>query len=201
MDRVTARLLELDPAFGPVVEANGPMQLRAPADDPFQALLRAIVFQQLAGKAANAIHGRVIALFDGAPSPEAMLGVSQQRLREAGLSAAKQAAVVDLARKFSDGTVPSHDLDSLSDDEVIARLTQIRGIGRWTAEMFLLFQLRRPDVWPIDDLGVRNGWKIVHAVENAPTPKELASLGDPFRPNRTLTAWYCWRAVAPVLIA
>jgi len=176
------------------------MQLRPPAEDAFQALLRSIVFQQLAGKAASAIHNRVVALFDSAPTPEAMLALAHERLRAAGLSANKQAAVVDLARRFSDGTVPYHDLDALDDEEVIARLTQIRGIGRWTAEMFLIFQLRRPDVWPIDDLGVRNGWRNIHGLDEAPTPKQLMPLGDPFRPHRSAAAWYCWRAVAPVAI-
>jgi 3-methyladenine DNA glycosylase/8-oxoguanine DNA glycosylase len=197
----TARIVSVDPAFGPIVERVGPVALREPADDAFTALLRAIVFQQLAGKAASAIHNRVVGLFDGAATPEALLAVSHERLRAAGLSANKQAAVVDLARKFSDGTVPYHDLDSLSDDDVIERLTLIRGIGRWTAEMFLLFQLRRPDVWPVDDLGVRNGWKRIHNLADPPTPKQLAALGDPFRPNRSAVAWYCWRAVAPIAFA
>ena len=201
MDRLGARIVRIDPAFRDVIAAVGPMALRPPSDDAFQALLRAIVFQQLAGKAASAIHNRVIALFEGVPSPEALLALAHERLRGAGLSAAKQAAVIDLARRFTDGTVPYHDLDSLGDDEVIARLTQIRGIGRWTAEMFLLFQLRRPDVWPVDDLGVRNGWRNVHRLETAPTPKELTPLGDPFRPHRSAVAWYCWRAVAPIAIA
>ena len=200
MDRVAARIVRIDPSFRATVEAAAPMAMRPPAEDEFQALLRAIVFQQLAGKAASAIHGRVVALFEGAPSPAGLLALAPERLRGAGLSAAKQAAVIDLARKFIDGTVPYHDVDSLNDDEVVARLTQIRGIGRWTAEMFLIFQLRRPDVWPVDDLGVRNGWKLIHGLEAAPSPKELGPLGDVFRPHRSTAAWYCWRAVAPVAI-
>ena len=200
MDRVSARIVRADPAFRSTIEAVGPMALRPPSDDAFQALLRSIVFQQLAGRAASAIHNRVVALFDGVPSPEALLALAHERLRGAGLSAAKQAAVIDLARKFTDGTVPYHDLDALGDDDVVERLTQIRGIGRWTAEMFLIFQLRRPDVWPVDDLGVRNGWKRIHGLDEAPTPKELGPLGEPFRPHRSTAAWYCWRAVAPVAI-
>lgn len=201
MDQVAQRIVRLDAAFAPVIERVGPMELRPPADDAFQALLRAVVFQQLAGKAANAIYNRVVGLFDGVPSPAALLAVSHERLRAAGLSANKQAAVIDLATKFCDGTVPYEDLDSLSDDEVIERLRQIRGIGRWTAEMFLLFQLRRPDVWPVDDLGVRNGWKRIHALADAPSPNQLAAFGEPFRPHRSTVAWYCWRAVAPIAIA
>lgn len=199
MDRIAARIVRIDPAFRATIAANAGMELRPPAEDAFTALLRAIVFQQLAGSAANAIHGRVVGLFDGSPTPEAVLATSVERLRGAGLSAAKQAAVVDLARKFSDGTVPYDDLAGLGDEAVIERLSQIRGIGPWTAEMFLIFQLRRPDVWPVDDLGVRNGWKRIHGLDAAPTPKQLAPLGDPFRPNRSMVAWYCWRAVAPVL--
>lgn len=193
--------MKIDPAFRSIVKLIGPLAIRPPADDAFQALLRAIVFQQLAGNAASAIYGRVAGLFDGSPSPEALLGLQPERLRQAGLSANKLAAVTDLAQKFSDGTVPSDDLDGLEDEAVIERLTAVRGIGRWTAEMFLLFQLRRPDIWPVDDLGVRNGWRNIHALAMAPTPKELALLGEPFRPHRSAVAWYCWRAVAPVAVA
>ena len=201
MDKVAARIVKVDPAFRSIVESIGPLAIRPPSDDAFQALLRTIVFQQLAGKAASAILGRVLALFDGDPSPEGLLAVDETKLRQAGLSANKTLAVVDLAHKFIDGTVPSDDLDALGDEEVIERLSRIRGIGRWSAEMFLLFQLRRPDIWPVDDLGVRNGWRNIHRLEAAPTPKELAALGDPFRPQRSAVAWYCWRAVAPVAVA
>lgn len=201
VDKVAARIVKIDPAFRPIVEAIGPLAIRPPSDDAFQALLRTIVFQQLAGKAASAILGRVLGLFDGSPTPAALLALDEAKLRAAGMSANKTLAVIDLARKFTDGTVPSDDLDSLGDDEVITRLSQIRGIGRWSAEMFLIFQLRRPDIWPADDLGVRNGWRTIHQLAVAPTPKELAALGDPFRPQRSAVAWYCWRAVAPVAVA
>ena len=201
VDTVAARIVKIDPAFRPTVEAIGPLAIRPPSDDAFQALLRTIVFQQLAGRAASAILGRVLGLFDGSPTPAALLALDDALLRKAGLSANKTLAVVDLARRFTDGTVPSDDLDSLSDEEVITRLSQIRGIGRWSAEMFLIFQLRRPDIWPVDDLGVRNGWRNGHGLALAPTPKELAALGEPFRPHRSAVAWYCWRAVAPVAVA
>ena len=127
-----------------------------------------------------------------------MLAARPETLRAAGLSANKLAAVIDLAAKFTDGTVPTHDLDGLADDEIVERLVAVRGVGRWTAEMFLIFQLRRPNVWPVDDLGVRNGWARIHDLATAPTPKELAPLGDPLRPHRSMAAWYCWRAMAPV---
>lgn len=168
--------------------------------DHFNALLRAIVFQQLAGRAASAIHGRVVALFDGAhPAPETLLALAPEVLRGAGLSASKLAALVDLAGRFSDGTVPVDDIAELSDDEIVERLTVIRGIGRWTAEMFLIFQLRRPDVWPVDDFAVRAGWARIHRLDAAPKPKELTALGDAFRPHRSAAAWYCWRATDTVL--
>lgn len=199
-DQVGARIVRADPAFKGIVSAIGPVRLRDPAGDPFQALLRAIVFQQLAGRAASAIHARVVALFDGGvPSPQALLAMSHEKLRAAGLSAAKQAAVVDLATKFADGTIPTHDLEGIGDDEIVERLVRVRGVGRWTAEMFLIFELGRPDVWPVDDFGVRSGWKKVHRLDEAPPPKALLPQGDPFRPHRTAAAWYCWRAVETVL--
>lgn len=200
VDAVARRIVKLDPAFMQIVQQIGPLALRPPSEDAFQALLRAIVYQQLAGAAASAIHGRVVGLFDGSPTPKALLRLEPERLRGAGLSANKLLAVTDLARKFSDGTVPVDDLESLDDEAVIERLVTIRGIGRWSAEMFLLFQLRRPDIWPVDDLGVRNGWRNIHGLGTAPTPKELATLGGPFAPHRSAVAWYCWRAVAPVAV-
>ena len=163
-------IVAIDPAFRTIVGQVGPLALRPPAEDAFQALLRAIVYQQLAGAAATAIHGRVLGLFDGSPTPAELLTLPPERLRAAGLSANKLLAVTDLARKFSDGTVPVDDIDSLEDEAVIERLVTIRGIGRWSAEMFLLFQLRRPDIWPVDDLGVRNGWRNIHELEEAPKP-------------------------------
>ena len=200
MDRVAARIVRVDPAFAPIVKAAGPVALREPMADAFNALLRAIVFQQLAGRAASAIHGRVVALFNGElASPETLLALSADQLRSAGLSASKQAALIDLATKFNDGTVPVHDVDQLSDDEIVERLIAVRGVGRWTAEMFLIFQLRRPDVWPVDDFAVRAGWARIHKLELPPKPKELLSLGDVFRPHRSAAAWYCWRATDTVL--
>jgi DNA-3-methyladenine glycosylase II len=139
-----------------------------------------------------------VAALGGPPvAPEAVLAANPETMRAAGLSANKLAAIIDLAAKFIDGTVPTHDLDDLSDDEIVARLVTVRGVGRWTAEMFLLFQLRRPDVWPVDDLGVRNGWARIHEMAAPPAPKALLLLGDGLRPYRSTAAWYCWRAVAP----
>jgi len=196
MDRLAVRITRIDPAFATIIRMAGPVEWRDPSVDAFNALMRAIVFQQLAGRAASAIHGRVVALFgEQQPSPQALLQLSEEELRGAGLSAAKHRALVDLAKKFHDGTVPVDDIEQLDDEEVIARLSTIRGIGRWTAEMFLMFQLHRPDVWPVDDLGVRNGWARIHGTRALPTPKQLRELGEPFHPMRSAVAWYCWRAV------
>jgi 3-methyladenine DNA glycosylase/8-oxoguanine DNA glycosylase len=120
-------------------------------------------------------------------------------LRSAGLSTSKAAAITDLARKVEDGTVPLDDVESLTDDELVARLVQVRGIGRWTAEMFLIFQLRRLDVWPVDDFAIRKGWAIAHKLKDLPAPRALQAEGEIFRPFRTVAAWYCWRATDTVL--
>ena len=122
-------------------------------------------------------------------------------MRAVGVSGSKQAAIIDLATKVADGTVPLEDADSLTDDELVARLVQVRGVGRWTAEMFLMFQLRRMDVWPVDDYGVRKGWALTHRLKEPPAPRVLQAAGEIFRPYRSVAAWYCWRAVdtaAPV---
>jgi DNA-3-methyladenine glycosylase II len=128
------------------------------------------------------------------------MGLTEVEMRAAGLSRAKTASIRDLAARALDGTVPDDGaLAGLEDDEIVARLSQVRGIGRWTAEMFLIFQLRRPDVWPIDDLGVRKGYAVAHGLAAPPTPRELLGLGDLYRPHRTVAAWYCWRAVETIL--
>jgi DNA-3-methyladenine glycosylase II len=199
MSAAAAHIVKADPAFRRIIETSAAMDLRPEAGSAFESLLSAIVSQQLAGAAARTIHGRLIAALGGAPvSPEAVLTTAPESMRAAGLSGNKLAAIIDLAAKFVDGTVPTHDLEALSDDEIVARLVTVRGVGRWTAEMFLLFQLRRPDVWPVDDLGVRNGWARIHEMEAPPPPKALMPLGDALRPYRSTAAWYCWRAAAPI---
>jgi DNA-3-methyladenine glycosylase II len=201
MSRLNAaakHIVKADPAFRRIIDTSPAMDMRPEDGSAFESLLSAIVSQQLAGAAARTIHGRLIAVLGGEPvAPEAVLTADPEAMRGAGLSGNKLAAIIDLAAKFVDGTVPTHDLEGLSDDEIVARLITIRGVGRWTAEMFLLFQLRRPDVWPVDDLGVRNGWARIHDLEAAPLPKALLTLGDPLRPYRSTAAWYCWRAAAP----
>ena len=192
----TAEVALRDRMLAAVIERAGPARLRTKnPDGPFGALVRAIVFQQLAGRAAAAIHGRVRALVPGVLTPEAVLALPEAALRGAGLSAAKTASVRDLAAKAAAGELGLATISRLPDEEVVTRLSAVRGIGRWTAEMFLIFELRRLDVWPTGDLGVREGWRLAHGLEAQPTPAQLALLGEPLRPVRSVAAWYCWQAV------
>ncbi|TMF40140.1 MAG: DNA-3-methyladenine glycosylase 2 family protein [Chloroflexi bacterium] len=183
-----------------LIKRTGAMNLRDPLPDGFAALVRSIMYQQLAGAAATAIHGRFLKLFVDSLSPAAVLALPEGSMRAAGVSGPKEAAITDLARKVADGTVPLADVDSLSEDELVARLVQVRGIGRWTAEMFLIFQLRRLDVWPVDDYGVRRGWTLAHRKREMITPKSLQAEGEKFRPYRSIAAWYCWRAVENIVL-
>jgi len=197
--RGTRLVARRDEAISRLIKAAGPIKLRDPLEDSFAALVRSIMYQQLAGAAAATIHGRFLKLFSDGLSPAAVLALPEGAMRSAGLSGSKAAAVADLALKVGDGTVPLHDVESLSDDDLVTRLVQVRGIGRWTAEMFLMFQLGRLDVWPVDDYGVRKGWTLVHKLKELPTPRALQPEGDRFRPYRSVAAWYCWRAVDTVL--
>ena len=190
-----------DPVMQSMFERVGPCDLRRgrPRREHFAELARAILYQQLAGRAAAAIHGRFAALFDGQPpTPEAVLAVPLAKLRGAGLSASKAASIRDLAEKVSDGSVQLARISRLPDDEIVRELTLVRGIGPWTAEMFLIFQLGRLDVWPIGDFGVRKGYALLYGLAAAPAPKELEPLGAQFRPYRSVAAWYCWRAAETV---
>ena len=188
-------LAERDPVIGRLVTEAGLPRLGRPAETHLGTLVRAVVYQQLAGRAAAAIHGRLLAAMGGDVSAEALLALSDEQLRAVGLSRNKMASLRDLAAKVLDGTVvlSPRGLARESDDEIVARLSAVRGIGPWTAEMFLLFQLRRLDVWPVGDLGVRRGYGLAWQVPE-PTVKELKPLGEAFRPYRSVAAWYCWRA-------
>ena len=188
-----------DPAMARLIKSAGPLELRDPLPDGFAALVRSIMYQQLAGAAASTIHGRFLKLFSDGLSPASVLALPEGAMRSAGVSGAKAAAIADLALKVSDGSVPLHDVDALSDDELVARLILVRGIGRWTAEMFLMFQLGRLDVWPVDDYGVRKGWALAHKLKEPPAPRALHAEGDRFRPYRSIAALYCWRAVDTAL--
>jgi DNA-3-methyladenine glycosylase II len=191
-----ARILAAaDPVMARLVAEAGPPRFRRPTESHFGTLVRAIVYQQLAGSAAAAIHGRLLAAMDGDPEPDRLVRLSDETLRAVGLSRAKAASLRDLSEKVLDGTVvlAPRGLSKESDEEIITRLSEVRGIGRWTAEMFLLFQLRRLDVWPTGDLGVRRGYGLAWGIPT-PTARELEPLGDPYRPYRSIVAWYCWRA-------
>jgi len=165
---------------------------------PFDALAESIAYQQLSGKAAATIFGRVRALYPRRKylDPKKILATPDESFRAAGLSRSKIAAVKDLAAKTIDGTVPSaRAFARMSDEEIILRLTEVRGIGRWTVEMLLLFDLGRPDVWPVDDYGVRKGFAKTFGKRKLPTPKQLMKLGEKWRPYRSVVAWYFWRAL------
>jgi 3-methyladenine DNA glycosylase/8-oxoguanine DNA glycosylase len=162
-------------------------------------LAESITYQQLAGKAAASIWGRVRGLTDGSFDPEVVLALPNDVLRGAGLSQAKTDAIRDVARLVSSGEIDLDRVGRMRDDDIVVMLTQAKGVGPWTAHMFLIFDLHRLDVWPTGDYGVRVGYGRAYGLAEAPTSKELATLGEAFRPYRTVAAWYCWRAVDTVL--
>jgi DNA-3-methyladenine glycosylase II len=184
-----------DPVLAALVDEAGPIRVRRPKITPFASLVQAIVYQQLAGAAARAIHGRLVAALPGGVEPEAVLALSDETLRAVGLSANKVRSLRDLAGRVLDGTVDlsPRGLSRRSDEDVIAQLSTVRGIGPWTAQVFLIFQLRRLDVWLVGDLGVRAGYALAWKIPT-PTARDLEPLGDHFRPYRTVLTWYCWRA-------
>ena len=185
-----------DSVIARLVDDGGLPRIPAPKETHFATLVRSIVYQQLAGPAARAIHGRLIAALDDDVTPERVLRTRPEVLRACGLSARKVESLRDLATKTLDGTVvlDPRRLARIDDEEIIKRLSTVKGIGRWSAQMFLMFQLRRLDVWPVDDLGVRKGYALAWNIP-IPTPKQLEALGEPYRPYRTVVAWYCWQAV------
>jgi len=191
----TAAVAAADRSLAAFIRRAGPYGPRPGEGDALASLARAIVFQQLATGAAAAIHRRFVAAIGGSVTAAAILATPPEALRAAGLSGSKTVSLLDLAAKVADGTVPLDGIDALDDDEIVARLTTVRGIGRWTAEMFLLFELQRPDVWPVDDLGVRAGWKLIHDDPDLLKPKALQAAGDVFRPYRSVVALFCWHAV------
>jgi DNA-3-methyladenine glycosylase II len=193
----TPALSSADPMLATVIARHGPCGLvrRRTPGGAFGALVRAIVYQQLAGAAAAAIHRRFAALYGGVPTAEAVDATPEEVLAAAGLSRAKVAAIKDLAAKVAAGHLRLDRLSRLGDDEIVEKLTTVRGIGPWTAQMFLIFHLNRPDVWPTGDLGVGAGYARIHNLPAPPTPRELQALGDIYRPFRTVAAWYCWRVL------
>lgn len=188
-----------DPGLALLIDQVGPPDLAINrVHSPFAALAESIVYQQLTGKAAATIHGRVIGLCRPRRRlrPEDIVGFSEDQLRGAGLSRAKTAAIKDLAAKTLEGVVPSlARLERMDDEEIIARLTSIRGIGRWTVEMMLIFRLGRPDVLPVTDYGVQKGFKLAFGKRKLPKPAQLARHGKRWAPYRSMAAWYLWRAL------
>jgi DNA-3-methyladenine glycosylase II len=186
-----------DPVLARVIDEIGPFRMRLrPAPSVFAALAEAIAYQQLNGKAAAAIFARVCGLFpDGTPTPERMLRIADEQLRGAGLSRTKLLSLRDLAQRTADGRLPTvTEIQDMPDETIVERLSEVRGIGRWTAEMLLMFRLGRPDVLPVDDYGVRQGFAIAYERE-LPSPKELAAYGGRWKPYRTMASWYLWRVV------
>lgn len=188
-----------DTTLANLIHLAGPFEMKVQAmSSPFEALARNIIYQQLNGNAAASIHARVLALFGRKRRlvPRAILSASEDELRSAGLSWAKIAALRDLAAKTLDRTVPTlARLERMEDEEIIDRLSAVRGIGRWTVEMLLMSRLGRPDVLPVGDYGVRKGFALVYQTGEMPTPKALAIYGERWRPFRTVASWYMWRAL------
>jgi 3-methyladenine DNA glycosylase/8-oxoguanine DNA glycosylase len=187
--------LRADPAMAALIDRVGPPKLRPRRLAPFQSLVHAVIHQQLSGKAAGTILERFQALFggDGFPSAEAVLTASPERLRSAGLSRPKVSYVLGIAQKAVDGQIPTLDeCDRMADDELLNTLTEVKGVGRWTVEMLLIFNLGRPDVLPVHDLGVRKGFQF--AYRKRKLPEQLARFGQQWAPYRTTAAWYLWRA-------
>ena len=193
-------LSKADPVLARIIAEVGALGIQ-PRRERFQALVRNIVFQQLAGAAANAIYGRFVGLFPGVefPSPEQVLAKSDAELRSVGLSEKKVLYIKDLAAHVRDGKLNFHRFHRMTDEEIIADLTRVKGIGRWTAEIFLMFNLGRPDVMPADDLGVQNAVRRHYRMRQRPNRKRLLKHAERWRPYRTAAAWYLWRSLDIVL--
>ena len=190
-------LMRRDPVLAPIIKQHkGRSLLDAPVVDPFSALVRTITAQQISTKAAATIHGRLVALMPGGvATPEALLSVSDEQLRTAGLSRQKSVYLRDLADKVSSGLLPVHSLADLDDDEVIEAIVKVKGLGRWSAEMFLMFRLRRPDVLPVDDLGIVTAIQRLYGLRKRPKPDRIRKIAEPWRPYRTVACWYLWRSL------
>jgi DNA-3-methyladenine glycosylase II len=198
IDYVRARrmLARKDPVIRDLMRAHGACGLAdAQHTDPFHALLRAIVSQQLSTKAAATIAARFDGLYGGPPTPAQVMVTSDQQLRAVGLSGQKISYIRDLCRRISDGVLPLAALDSMSDEEVIEALTEVKGIGRWTAEMFLMFRLHRPDVLPVGDLGIVKAVQKAYRLRTVPSPERLTRIGEAWRPYRSIACWYLWASL------
>lgn len=190
-------LKKADPTLRRVIERVGPCRFELRADgEHFDHLARAIVYQQLAGKAAAAIHGRLLGLYGNRPpTPAELIATPSPRLRRAGLSRQKLAYLKDLARHVHTGKLPLDDVHALADEEIIAALTEVKGVGVWTAQMFLMFRLGRPDVLPVLDFGIRNAIRVAYGLRKMPKSAQMERIAAPWRPYRTVACWYLWRSL------
>jgi len=189
-------LMRRDPVLGAVIKRAGRCELPdSRTDEPFAGLVRVIMSQQLSGKAADTIYGRVVALAggDAAMTPATVCALSADGLRAAGVSRPKISYVYDLAEHVGDGRLDLHALDGHPDEEVIARITAVKGLGRWSAEMFLMFRLNRPDILPVGDLGIVKGMQTLFGMKRRPAERTMRRLAEPWRPYRSIACWYLWR--------
>lgn len=196
-DEAVNALRDSDAQMADLIARVGPFELVLTDEwSPFQALVRSVIFQQISTHAGRAIQCRLFSLFGGsAPEPDAVLQTTPEKLRSVGLSQAKEKTIRNLAVHAADGTLPDRAaMEKLTDEEIIETLTMHRGIGIWTAQMLLIFNLGRPDVWPVTDLGIRRGYKIAYDLDELPMPSELRDLGDGWKPFRSIASWYLWRA-------
>lgn len=186
----------MDPRLGDVIRRVGPFRLTPPTGTHFDAVCRSIIYQQLSGKAAATIHGRVLGLYGGRPPlPKELAETSDEQLRGVGLSRQKLSYLKDLASRVAASELQIESLHELSDEDVIEALVRVKGIGRWTAQMFLMFRLRRPDVLPDLDLGIQKGIQLVYGLRKRPTPKRVLRIGAVWAPYRTVASWYLWRSL------
>ena len=201
-EEAVAHLRKADPALARIVDAIGPLTLE-PRDGAFRSLARAIFFQQLAGPAARAIMNRTLAALGTDEgrffTPQQLLAANEDDLRAAGLSRQKLAYLRDLSEKFAIGQLSEGEFAAEDDEEVIRKVALVKGIGRWTAEMFLIFSLGRPDVLPVDDLGVRRGLQQTYSLGELPKPEEMLRIAEPWRPYRSAGTWYMWRSLGVAL--
>lgn len=194
--RARRALMRRDPILAPVIRRyRSRSLLDAPAMDPFPALVRTITSQQISTRAAATIHGRLVALMPRGVTPPALLALADEELRAAGLSRQKTAYLRDLAAKVESGELPAHSLHELTDEQVIEAIVKVKGLGRWSAEMFLMFRLRRPDVLPVDDLGIVTAIQRLYGLRKKPKADRIRKIGEAWRPYRTVACWYLWRSL------
>ena len=195
MQRIVDEISKTDKRFAKVISKSPLCTIGSTAspESNFESLVSSVISQQLAVKAAETIHGRLTQLAKGNVTPIRITKLSDAALREIGVSGAKAKTIQGLAQATLTGSVPINDLHELSDDEVFSGLTSLWGIGPWTVDMFMMFQLHRLDIWPTGDLGVRRGWESIHKLADQIEPQELEEKGEKFRPYRSVVAWYCWR--------